>query len=110
MNTKPEEPQDATQGGEPEGTTEPEQPQGAGAVLAEAAGSGFFAGLVGGVAANYLGGGKMTFPVYLVVSLLILSGVKTWWGKTISLILFVVVATVIMHLFSGPLALDKEAP
>lgn len=59
--------------------------------LAEGISAGVFGGGFGGMAAHYLAGGKMTLPIFLVISILIFSRLKGW-GKLIGLVVFAVVA------------------
>ncbi|MDI6809790.1 MAG: hypothetical protein QME66_12575 [Candidatus Eisenbacteria bacterium] len=44
--------------------------------LRDALASGFGAGLFGGAAAHFLAGGKMTFPIFLVISIIMFTGIK----------------------------------
>lgn len=44
--------------------------------LGEAAGAGAFGGAVAGLASHYFAGGKMTFPIFIIAYILILSGLK----------------------------------
>ncbi len=68
-------------------------------VPVEGLGAGFFAGIVGGLAMHYIGNGKMNFPIFLIIFLFILGGLKGA-NKVIGLIIFVVVATLI-NIFLG---------
>jgi hypothetical protein len=61
-------------------------------------GAGAFGGAIAGLAAHYLAGGKMTFPIFIVAYILILSGLKGW-GKLVGLIVFTAVAALIVVLF-----------
>jgi hypothetical protein len=64
----------------------------------EAIGAGAFAGAVGGLAAHYLANGQMTLPIFLVVSIFLLAGLKGW-KKFIALVVFVIVAPFVMFIF-----------
>jgi hypothetical protein len=61
-------------------------------------GAGAFGGAIAGLAAHYLAGGKMTFSIFIVAYILILSGLKGW-GKLVGLIVFTAVAALIVVLF-----------
>ena len=66
--------------------------------LGEAAGAGAFGGALAGLASHYLAGGKMTFPIFIVAYILILSGLKGW-GKLVGLIVFTAVAALVVVVF-----------
>jgi hypothetical protein len=66
--------------------------------LGEAAGAGAFGGAAAGLAAHYLAGGKMTFPIFIVAAILILSGLKGW-GQFVGFIVFAAVAALVVVLF-----------
>jgi uncharacterized membrane protein len=66
--------------------------------IGEAVGAGAFGGAVAGFAAHYLAGGKMTFPIFIVAYILILSGLKGW-GKLVGLIVFTAVASLVVVVF-----------
>ena len=63
--------------------------------IREGLGAGFSAGLGGGVLAHFWGGGKMTFPIFLFVSIFILGKLKGW-GKIIGLVIFIAIASLIL--------------
>lgn len=66
--------------------------------LGEAAGVGAFGGAVAGLAVHCLAGGKMTFPIFIIAYILILSGLKGW-GKVVGLIVFTAVAALVVGVF-----------
>lgn len=66
--------------------------------LGEATGAGAFGGAVAGLVAHYIAGGKMTFPIFIVAYILILSGLKGW-GKLVGLVVFTAVAALVIALF-----------
>jgi hypothetical protein len=68
--------------------------------IGEAVGAGAFGGAVVGFAAHYLSGGKMTFPIFIIAYILILSGLKGW-GKLIGLVVFSAVASLLMVVFEN---------
>jgi len=65
--------------------------------LSEAAGAGLFGGAAAGLAAHHLAGGKMTFPIFIVAYVLILSGLQGW-GKLVGIVVFTVVAALVVVL------------
>jgi len=79
------------------GATE-ETPEQKPSSLGEAAGAGAFGGAVAGLAAHYLAGGKLTFPIFIIAYILILSGLKGW-GKLVGLIVFTAVAALVVVVF-----------
>jgi len=54
-----------------------------------------FVVLATGMASHYLAGGKMTFPIFMVAYMLILSGLKGR-GKLIGLIVFTITAALVV--------------
>jgi hypothetical protein len=66
--------------------------------LGEAVGTGAFAGAVAGLATHYLAGGKMIFPIFIVVYVLLLAHLKGW-GKLVGLIVFTAVASLVVVVF-----------
>lgn len=75
-----------------------EQQPGKPTPIGETVGAGAFGGVVAGLAAHYLAGGKMTFPIFIVAYILILSGLKGW-GKLVGLIVFTAVASLVVVVF-----------
>ena len=69
-----------------------------GNAVAEGASAGAFVGVVAGLAAHYLAGGKMTFPIFIVAYILILSGLKGR-GKLVGLVVFSAVAALVVVVF-----------
>lgn len=65
--------------------------------IGEAVGVGAFGGAAAGFAAHHLAGGTMTFPIFIVAYILILSGLKGW-GKLVGLIVFTAVASFVAAL------------
>ena len=68
--------------------------------IQEAIGTGAFGGAAAGLAAHYLAGGRMTFPIFIVAYILILSGLKGW-GKFVGLVVFTAVASLVVALFQN---------
>lgn len=66
--------------------------------LGEAVGTGAFGGAVAGLASHHFAGGKMTFPIFIVAYILILSGLEGW-GKLVGLIVFTAVAALVVVVF-----------
>lgn len=66
--------------------------------LGEAAGAGAFGGAVAGLASHYFAGGKMTFPIFIIAYILILSGLKSW-GKLVGVIVFTAVVALVVVVF-----------
>lgn len=66
--------------------------------IGEAVGAGAFGGALAGFAAHHLAGGKMTFPIFIVAYILILSGLKGW-GRLVGLIAFTAVASLVLVVF-----------
>jgi len=66
--------------------------------LGEAAGVSAIGGAAAGLAAHYLAGGKMTFPIFIVAYILILSGLKGL-GKLVGIIVFTAVAALVVVVF-----------
>ena len=84
---------------EPQPASPPQAAQAAKpAGIGEAVGAGAFAGAVGGLAAHYFGGGKLTLPIFLVISIFLLGGLKGF-GKFVGLVVFVIVAALVVVLF-----------
>lgn len=63
--------------------------------LAEALGAGAVGGAAAGLAAHYLAGGKLTFPIFIVVYVLMLSQLKGS-GKLTGLVSFVIVGSLVL--------------
>jgi len=78
--------------------TQQKKPQRSRTPLGEAVGAGAFGGAIAGLVAHYLAGGKMTFPIFIIASILILSGLKGW-GKLVGLIVFTAVAALVVAVF-----------
>ncbi len=66
--------------------------------IGEAVSAGAFGGAVAGLAAHYLAGGTMTFPIFIVAYILILGGLKGW-GRGVGLIVFTAVASLVVVAF-----------
>ena len=72
----------------------PKHPQSIG----DAVGIGAFGGAVAGLAAHYFAAGKMTFLIFIVAYILILSQLKGK-GKLIGLIVFTIIAAIVVVVF-----------
>lgn len=66
------------------GTETTPQANGGSTPLVEAIGVGVTAGMIAGVAAHFLGGGKLTFPIFIGVYFFFMLGLKGW-GKLTAL-------------------------
>jgi hypothetical protein len=68
--------------------------------LGDAVKAGFFVGGVAGLASHYLADGKLTFPIFIVAYILIISGIKGGWGKLVGFIVAAVVSALVAALWS----------
>jgi hypothetical protein len=77
----------------PQPAKEPETPSST--PLGEALGAGAAGGAAAGLAAHYFAGGKLTFPIFIVVYVLMLSQLKGS-GKVTGLVSFVIVGSLVL--------------
>lgn len=68
--------------------------------LGEALGAGAAGGAAAGLAAHYFAGGKLTFPIFIVVYVLVLSQLKGS-GKLTGLISFVIVGSLVLAIMKS---------
>ena len=78
--------------------TTQETPKRKSSTLGEAAGAGAVGGAAAGLAAHYLAGGRLTFPIFIIAYILILSGLKGW-GKLVGIIVFTAIAALVVVIF-----------
>jgi uncharacterized membrane protein len=75
--------------------TQEAEKQSSGGRLGEAVVAGGGGGAIAGLAAHFLGGGQMTFPIFIIAYIFLLSGLKGW-GKLVGLVVFTAVASLVV--------------
>ena len=65
--------------------------------LKEALASGFGGGVLGGLVAHYSAGDRLTFPIFLIISIVLFAGIKGWL-RFVALAIFVAVAALVVTL------------
>lgn len=68
--------------------------------LVEALGAGAMGGAAAGLAAHYFAGGKLTFPIFIVVYVLMLSQLRGS-GKLTGLVSFVIVGSLVLAIMKN---------
>jgi hypothetical protein len=66
--------------------------------LSQAIGTGAAGGAFAAVLGHYFAGGKITFPIFLIIFVLSLSTIKGW-ARLVGLLAFVVSAVVVLGIF-----------